>query len=94
MVFYCCYIVYCCYRSLCHRPCNCNLSNLCGLCKSLAIEIVIPLRGISAPLALVFRLWRKIGVQMSSEARLHMETDVSEKKGTTYGKLMHIFDSL
>ena len=26
--------------SLCHRPSNCNLSNLCGLCKSLAPEIV------------------------------------------------------
>ena len=26
--------------SLCHRPSNCNLSNLCGLYKSLAPEIV------------------------------------------------------
>ena len=26
--------------SLCHRPRNCNLSNLCGRCKSLAPEIV------------------------------------------------------
>ena len=26
--------------SLCHRPRNCNLSNLCGCCKSLAPEIV------------------------------------------------------
>ena len=25
--------------SLCHRPSNCNLSNLCGLYKSLAPEI-------------------------------------------------------
>ena len=36
---------------LCHRPRNCNLSNLRGLYKSLAPEIVsrfrIPLRGIS-----------------------------------------------
>ena len=44
-------------HSLCHRPRNCNLSNLCGRCKSLAPEIVswflgfrfaeFPLRGIS-----------------------------------------------
>ena len=33
--------------SLCHRPRNCNLSNLCGRCKSLAPEIVSWLRGIS-----------------------------------------------
>ena len=26
--------------SLCHRPSNCNLSNLCGLYKSVAPEIV------------------------------------------------------
>ena len=26
--------------SLCHRPSNCNLSNLCGLYKSLVPEIV------------------------------------------------------
>ena len=26
--------------SLCHRPSNCNLSNLCGLYRSLAPEIV------------------------------------------------------
>ena len=45
--------------SLCHRPRNCNLSNLCGRCKSLAPEIVS--RGISCAsgerlAALAFRL--------------------------------------
>ena len=28
------------HTSLCHRPRNCNFSNLCGRCKSLAPEIV------------------------------------------------------
>ena len=51
--------------SLCHRPRNCNLSNLCGRCKSLAPEIVSPLSGISCAsgerlAALAFRLRRTL----------------------------------
>ena len=45
--------------SLCHRPSNYNLSNLCGLCKSVAPEIVRwSLCGISAPPAKDWRLRR------------------------------------